>query len=168
MRMKGIDLLLETVKSIPEVRLIIVGSGEDEEHYKQWSLDNGIQDRVDWRSPVSEHQVPVLMDQFDAFVLPSRSTLGWMEQLGRCAIEAMARQIPVIGSTSGAIPEVIGNAGLLFDEGSVESLIEQVLVLRNNKNLRYELGQKGRRRVQQRFTWERFASNICDFYRTLI
>ncbi len=165
--MKGIDLLLEAVKSIPDARLIIVGSGEDEEQYKQWSLNNGIQDRVEWRSPVTEHQVPALMDQFDAFVLPSRSTPGWMEQLGRCAIEAMARRIPVIGSTSGAIPEVIGEAGLLFDEGSVKSLIEQVWHIRNNENLRHELGQKGRDRVQQRFTWECFASNICDFYRTL-
>jgi glycosyltransferase involved in cell wall biosynthesis len=168
MHMKGIDLLLESVKSIPDARLIIIGSGGDEEHYQQWCVNHDIQDRVEWRPPIAEHQVPELMDQFDAFVLPSRSTPGWMEQLGRCAIEAMARQIPVIGSTSGAIPEVIGNAGLVFKEGSVESLIEQILILRNNENLRHELGQKGRQRVQQQFTWDRFASNICNFYRTLI
>ena len=50
-------------------------------------------------------------------MLPSLTRPNWKEQFGRVLIEAMASGVPVIGSDSGAIPDVIGQAGLIFPEG---------------------------------------------------
>lgn len=167
LRMKGIDLLIEAIAALPDVRLVLAGSGEDESSFRDLCQQRGIADRVKWRPPMPERMVPEFLRQLDVFVLPSRTTDGWCEQLGRAAIEAMACGIPVIGSSSGAIPEVIGGAGLLFDENSVQSLVEKIKQLRNCAPERNRLRHAGRARVQERFTWNRFAGEIYAFYETL-
>ena len=63
------------------------------------------------------NDVPRHLRALDALVLPSESTPLWKEQFGHVLIEAMACGVPVVGSDSGAIPEVIGEAGLLFPGG---------------------------------------------------
>ena len=102
MHMKGIDLLLQAARQIPDLHLIICGSGEDEERLKQMAQESKITQRVEWLPPRDEHQIPALLQQMDVLVLPSRRVEGWQEQLGR-AIEAM-RGNPVI-APPGAIPE---------------------------------------------------------------
>jgi glycosyltransferase involved in cell wall biosynthesis len=58
----------------------------------------------------------------DVCVLPSRTRQNWKEQFGRVLVEAMAQGVPVIGSSSGAIPETMGDAGIVFEEDAVEEL----------------------------------------------
>jgi len=109
-----------------------------------------------------------VLRRMDVFVLASRKTPLWQEQLGRAALEAMATGIPVIGARSGAIPEVLGDAGLLFDENSYASLVERVTWLKDNPGERIRLGRLGRQRVLELFTWERFAERLTGLYRTLL
>ncbi len=167
MFMKGTDLLLDALAAIPDARLILIGGGEDAEQYRVNAHRMGIDDRVEWITAITEHRVPDALKRMDAFVLPSRHTYGWKEQLGRVAIEAMAVGTPVVGSHSGAIPEVIDDAGLLFDENSIDDLVRQLLYLKNNPERRLELGQAGMERAYNHFTWPRFAAQLCEFYQRL-
>ncbi|MFB3787916.1 MAG: glycosyltransferase family 4 protein [bacterium] len=165
--MKGIDLLLEALARLPDVHLLLVGTGEDETTYRQMSERLGVQNRVEWLPSVNERRVPLALRRMDAFVLASRKTSLWQEQLGRAALEAMATGIPVIGARSGAIPEVLGDAGLLFEENSYTSLAERITWLKDNPPERVRLGHLGRQRVLEHFTWERFAERLNELYRTL-
>lgn len=165
--MKGIDLLIDAVAALPGTRLVLAGSGEGEAQFREQCQQRGIADRVKWRAPMPEHLVPEFLRQLDVFVLPSRTTEGWSEQLGRAVIEAMACGVPAIGANSGAIPEVIGGAGLLFEENSVQSLIEKINQLHNCAPERNRLRHAGRARALERFTWNRFADDLYLFYRTL-
>jgi glycosyltransferase involved in cell wall biosynthesis len=104
----------------------------------------------------------------DVLVLPSRTTPGWTEQFGRVLIEGMAAGVPVVGSTSGAVPEVIGDAGLLFTEGNVQELAGRLRILQSDGTLREQLSVRGRQRAITHFSSTAIAeATVCAYHRTL-
>ncbi len=125
----------------------------------------GIRERVRFVPAVPAAEVPAYLRAMDALVLPSRTTPVWKEQFGHVLIEAMACEVPAIGSDSGAIPEVIGPAGLLFPEGDASALARALDELRSQPALRKRLGEEGRRRVLERYTHEQIARQTADIYR---
>src|SRR5260221_14335510 len=86
--------------------------------------------------------------QIDALVLRSLTTPVWKEQFGRVLTEAMACGVPVVGSSSGAIPEVIGEAGLIFPEGDAAALAGCLAKLQQPPALRLALAQRGLARAR--------------------
>ena len=111
--------------------------------------------------------MPAVYRSCDVVVLPSRTMPSWKEQFGRVLIEAMACQVPVVGSDSGEIPNVIGDAGLIFPEGDVAALTRQLRTLMDDRTLRQQLGAAGRQRVLTRFTMARIAAESVAVYTTL-
>jgi glycosyltransferase involved in cell wall biosynthesis len=103
----------------------------------------------------------------DVLVLPSRTTPQWKEQFGHVLIEAMACGTPVIGSNSGAIPDVIDAAGLLFPEGDVDALAAHLCRLANNPKELHLMSQRGRERVADMYTHERIAEQTMEVYRSV-
>lgn len=101
-------------------------------------------------------------------MLPSLTTPRWKEQFGHVLIEAMACGVPVIGSSSGAIPEVIGDAGLVVPEGIPGALAEAINLLRISEIQRMSLGQRGRARVLELYTNERIGHQTLCFWREVI
>jgi quercetin dioxygenase-like cupin family protein len=91
--------------------------------------------------------VPSRLAQLDALVLPSLTRPNWKEQFGRVLVEAMACGVPVVGSDSGEIPRVIGQAGLSFPEGDAGALRASLAELMGSERRRAELGARGRIRV---------------------
>ncbi len=165
--MKGTDLLLRALAGLPDCRLILAGGG-DTERWKKDAERLQIQDRIEWIPTVSERRVVDVLRRMDLFVLPSRTMEGWQEQLGRAIIEAMAVGTPVIGSSSGAIPEVTGDAGLIFQENSIEDLTAKIKYLRGRPAECERLRQKGIIRSRGLYTWPRFADQITEFYQSLM
>jgi glycosyltransferase involved in cell wall biosynthesis len=104
----------------------------------------------------------------DCLVLPSRTTRKWKEQFGRVLIEAMACEVPVIGSDSGEIPNVIGDCGLIFREGDVDDLSSKLELLINDYDLRVELAERGRQRVLNNFTQEKVAKETYKIYQKMM
>lgn len=168
LRMKGVDLLLQAVKTIPTIKLMIIGSGSDEDQFQSLAKSLGINERVQWIQPVNENELPAYLHQMDVLLLPSRTTPGWKEQLGRVVIEAMAVGVPVIGSSSGAIPEVIGDAGMIFKEDDVDDLRMKIQQLINSPELSEQMANDGKLRVNQYFKWSIFAESLISFYRNKI
>ncbi|MDP8244260.1 MAG: glycosyltransferase [Candidatus Hinthialibacter antarcticus] len=167
LEMKGVDLLIQAVAQIPDAQLRLVGTGDDFASIQSLCKQLHVADRVEWIAALTEREVPAFMSELDVLVLPSRSTPGWMEQLGRVLIEAMAIGTPVIGARSGAIPEVIGDAGLLFNADDSDDLALQLQCVKANKDLRTECRRRGRLRAQTQFTWPHFAKQMLHFYRSL-
>ncbi len=168
LRMKGVDLIIHAMRDMPQCRLLLVGEGEHQPSFFKLAKALNVVSRIAWHGARPENEIPHLIRQMDVLVLPSRRVQHWQEQLGRVLIEAMALGVPVIGSSSGAIPEVIGGAGLLFEENSADSLRQQLQYLYHHPEERNRLAQAGKERALQRFTWPRFAAEICEFYHTIL
>ena len=117
---------------------------------------------------MSSVEVPSYLNGLDALVLPSRTTPSWKEQFGRILIEAMACEVPVIGSSSGEIPNVIGDAGLVFPEDDVAALRAHLIRLMADPALADDLGRRGRARVLAHYTHAQVATATYDVYQQLL
>ncbi len=104
----------------------------------------------------------------DLLILPSRDTPFWREQFGHILIEAMACEVPVVGSSAGAIPEVLGDAGLLFPQGDRDALRECLATLITSASERKARGLRGRERVLAHYTHAKIARDTLDFWKTLL
>lgn len=166
-RDKGVDLLIEAVASLVntlvDCELLIVGSG-DKDVFKSLAERLGIPHKVIFIDAMQNRFLPALYSKTDILVLPSRTTEHWKEQFGRVLTEAMACEVAVVGSSSGEIPEVIGDAGLVFKEGDKDALAGVLKSLVEDEGLRKAFGQSGRRRVLENFTWKKVAQGLTKVY----
>jgi glycosyltransferase involved in cell wall biosynthesis len=138
--LKGIDVLLDAMARLPaDFRLTVVGAGPEEGALRNQCTSLGLDDRVEWRQPVLRSRMPEVLSGMDVLVLPSRTGHYWKEQFGRVLVEAMACGVPVIGSDSGAIPAVIGEAGLVVPEGDIQGFRDALVRLRIDPGLRQQL-----------------------------
>lgn len=120
-------------RSPPCARLtweILAGSGLLEGQIKARAQELNIAERVFFLPHRPMNELPQVMNAMDVLALPSRTTPRWKEQFGRVIIEAHACATPVIGSDSGAIPSVIGNAGLVFPEGDARAIAAVIKTLK--------------------------------------
>jgi glycosyltransferase involved in cell wall biosynthesis len=101
-------------------------------------------------------------------VVPSRTRPNWKEQFGRVLVEAMACGVVVVGSDSGEIPHVVGEAGLIFPEGDVAALRERLVRLSGDAQLRAELAQSGRQRVLAKYTQAQVAAATFQVYQEML
>ena len=166
---KGVDVLLNAVLDLPGMwRLHVLGEGSEEEALKAQSRSLGVSANVSFQGWVPSIRMPSFYRQLDVLVLPSRSHPNWVEQFGRVLIEAMACGVPVIGSDSGEIPHVIGDAGMVFPEDDVQALRACLIKLMQNPDTAASLAQGGRKRVLNQFTQESIAARTVDVYREII
>jgi glycosyltransferase involved in cell wall biosynthesis len=158
---KGVSVLIDAVAGESSWTVRIVGDGPSAGALQAQASALG--DRVSFVGFASGEQLSDLYRSFDVVVVPSLSTAGWTEQFCRVAVEAMASGVPVIASDSGALPEVVGNAGILVPPGDPEALRRALKVLASDPVRRVELGGRGRTR-SKRFTWSSIAGNQLKFY----
>ena len=148
------------------VRVRLIGDGVQKAQLLARAAELGVHERVELVEWTSD--VPGELRRLDALVLPSRTTSGWKEQFGRVLPEAMSCGVPVIGSSSGEIPNVIGDAGLIFPEGDVRALAAAIGRLAGDPALRAELGRRGRSRVLERYTQAALARQYYEVYRAMV
>ncbi len=166
---KGVDLLLHAAARLPGIwRVLIVGEGPERPNLQRLTVDLHIDDRVHFEKTIPSAQMPAFLQQLDVLVLSSRTLPNWKEQFGRVLIEAMACQIPIIGSDSGEIPNVIGDAGLIFAEEDVAGLYKHLLKLMQSEEERQRFGQAGRRRVIEKYTQDQIAARTVAVYREMM
>ncbi|MBS1257154.1 MAG: Alpha-maltose-1-phosphate synthase [Candidatus Scalindua arabica] len=166
---KGVMDLLEAVSNLKrKVNLLFVGDGELRNKIMIEGKRLCISEQIRIVDVIPSSQVPEYLNCMDCLVLPSRTTKKWKEQFGRVLIEAMACEVPVIGSDSGEIPNVIGDSGLVFREGDVNDLASKLKLLINNIDMRVELARKGRQRVLNNFTQEKVAKETYKIYQKMM
>ncbi len=160
--------LMEMVEALPhcppDVNLLFVGQGPYQASLERSVQEAGLQNRVRFLPARSMDKLPQVMNALDALVLPSRTTPRWKEQFGRVIIEAQACETPVIGSNSGAIPEVINAGGLVFEEREPCALASAITEMHRNPEQAREMGRIGRRQAQDNYTWGRVAERMGSIY----
>jgi glycosyltransferase involved in cell wall biosynthesis len=170
---KGIDTLIRAFAALPArergtATLAIVGDGPDRENLRRLAESCDLGDRVRFLPGVPHGEVASLLRAFRVLVLPSRTVPKWKEQFGRVLIEGMAAGCLVIGSSSGAIPYVIGDAGLVFPEGDVPALTAALVRALGESGLAESLRTRGKPRVRELYTWDAIAAILVERYRELL
>ena len=167
-REKGVHLLLDALSKVNgDWRLRAIGGGPEKESLQQQANALGIADKITFVGQIPSTKMPDQYHQMDVLIVPSLTRPNWKEQFGRVFIEAMASGVPVIGSDSGAIPSVIGNAGLLVPENDIDALAMAIEQLRQSVQLQGDLAEQGRKRILAEYTHERIAQQTVEVYRLL-
>jgi glycosyltransferase involved in cell wall biosynthesis len=166
---KGVHILLHAVAGLDgDWILKLVGTGPYASSLRALSARLGLEERVVWGGQVPSADTPRALNSLDVLVLPSLTRRNWKEQFGRILIEAMACEVPIVGSSSGEIPHLVADTGLIFPEGDVEALRNALSKLMHDPELCLELGQKGRARVLAHYTQQQIAAETHAIYQRLL
>jgi len=166
---KGVDVLLRACATLPmfDWSLHVLGEGPERAHLASLATELGIAGRVRFIGHLPSTQTPAVYRTFDVLVIPSISLPNWVEQFGRVIIEAMACGVPVVGSNSGEIPWVIGDAGQVFPEGDAPALGCILAELAADHARRQALATRGRARVLAHFAQAHIAAATAQVYREI-
>jgi glycosyltransferase involved in cell wall biosynthesis len=162
---KGVAILgkaLSLLKS-EDWQVLLVGDGPERAELENTLREHGLLDRARFTGAISFDQVPPLYHEMDLLVVPTETTDRIREQFGRVIVEAMASGLPVIGSTCGAIPEVIADAGLVFREGDAAALADAIKRMLADSALRERCAIKGQAHVHENYSWDVVARKTYEF-----
>ncbi len=163
----GIRYLIEAFEIVRKeatlpVKLLIVGKGPEEQNLKILCQKLGLHD-VEFTGWVPVEKVPEFQNQLDIAVFPS---ILDSESFGVSVIEASACERPVIASRKGGLVEVIeeNQTGILVRAEDPQALADAILKLVSNPKLRKEMGEKGRRKVESLYNWEKNLQDMIKHY----
>lgn len=146
-----------------EFSVALVGSGPLEAELRRWA-DSKPAGRVALTGAVAHPEAPDYINAFDLLALPSRTTPNWKEQFGRVIIEAMACAVPVLGSDSGHIPDLIEETGggVVVEEGDAEALATRMRSLIADPARARQIGEVGRQAVAAKYAVTSVAERLHE------
>ena len=164
--LKGLNYLLRAVATISKkrkIRLIVIGSPKKKSKIfkliKELEIGSLVTftGRIDHQTFVKEYAraaMAVVPSVYEGFGLP----VG----------EAMACGVPVISTSGGALPEVVGNAGVVVPPADADELAKAIIALLDNPDMAKSLAEAGYKRVQDNFTWKKAAEKTVEAYKEAI
>ncbi|HEX8172612.1 MAG TPA: glycosyltransferase [Thermoanaerobaculia bacterium] len=156
---KGIDVLLQAARSIPDAWFLIVGDGEMREAWPRLAQELGVADRVRWAGYRAD--VDALLAGCDLFVLPTRA-----DAFPTVLMEAMAAGLPVVASDDGGVPEIVERdvTGTLVPVDDSNALASAITTLLGDAALRARMSAAAKQSVQQRFSTEAWIARLGALY----
>jgi glycosyltransferase involved in cell wall biosynthesis len=166
---KGIHVLIKSISDIDiPFKLSIIGDGPMKSSLKLQASVSANASRINFIDSIPNAKLPKMLSKFDVLILPSLTLDYLKEQFGRILVEALACGIPVIGSNSGAIPEVIGDCGIIVDEGNVQQLQTAIINLRADEKFLKQLSMAARKRALKYYSWDVIVQKIFKIYSEII
>ena len=165
--LKGLDYLIRAISilanEIPELKLTLLGKLKEDGKTAKLIRQLGLENRIHFYSGLSSQEVAELYVKASCAVVPSI-----YEGFGLPAGEAMACGVPVITTNGGALPEVVGDAGITVQTRDHIALADAIRTLLGDSNHRHSLAAKGRSRILELFSWEVAASDMVQLYREVV
>lgn len=167
---KGVDDLIQAIGKMKgeRVKLLVIGEGPEKEKLVRLVMKLELQKKVLFAESVPYHEIPPFYGLADVFCMPSKylRDKGDVEGLGLVFLEAQSYGIPVIGTRSGGVPEVIddGKSGFIVPEGDPSSIRDRLLDLMNDENLRDKMGKHAIGFVKRKFSWKRCVDEHIELY----
>jgi len=161
--LKGLRYLIEAVVSIRksrEVSLTVIGKPKENGVIANLVRQLGAQEYIRFTGRIEDDEFARYYARTTMAVVPSI-----YEGFGLPAGEAMACRVPVISTTGGALPEVVGDAGILIPPGDARAMEHAIVDLLDNPEKRGRLAEAGYNRVKKQFTWHNTAKNVVEVYR---
>ncbi|GAB3630746.1 hypothetical protein GCM10027421_00990 [Microbacterium shaanxiense] len=162
---KGLAALLDALVLEPRLHARIGGSGPLGSVLADWASQRGVADRVELIGPVDPAAVDDFYRSIDVLAVPSVARAGWTEQFGRVAVEAMSMDVPVVSSDAGALPDVVGGAGIVVPEKDAAALSAALVEAAGTR--REELVAAGRVRAEE-CSWDSVAGAYQALYRSVV
>jgi len=166
---KGVPYLLEAIRLLrteSEVKLTIVGNDDPDSEPAKMAREYGLEDIVTFTGGIEREELARYYSTAEIAVVPSLH-----EGFGFPAAEAMSCGLPVISSSAGALPEVVGRdgeTGILVPPADSEALVAAIKQLLDNEELRKKMGQAGRKRVETKFSWKEAVVKTVKVYEELL
>ena len=157
-----IDAVALLVEEFPELTLTFIGKPNPDGPTDQRLEAKGLKSRIEFHHGIGAAEIVDLYAQASIAVVPSE-----YEGFGFPAAEAMACEVAVVSTSGGALPEVVGDAGIIVPCKNAEALAEGIRTLLKDKQLRDRLAVQGRQRVKEQFNWDTVAAQLTDYYHTI-
>jgi len=161
--LKGLNFLLEAVAQIRKkqpVKLTVIGEPKKNGIIEKLVARLGIGDIVHFTGRIANEEFADYYSKATVAVVPSL-----YEGFGIPAAEAMACGVPLITTSGGALPEVVGDAGLIVPPADATALSKAITHLFNNPDERVKYAKAGLERVNSVFSWEKAAREMTEVYR---
>jgi glycosyltransferase involved in cell wall biosynthesis len=163
---RGLDLLFRACVGLAgKWTLTVIGTGPSQEELEALAERIGVSARVHWLGALPRDAVDQVWPRLDCVVFPARTTPRWVATAARGALHAMANGVTVVGSDSGALPEIVGEAGRIVPEEDVPALAATLEELYANRSECDRLGAAGRRRIMDEFSDDAIAGKTLTFWR---
>ena len=165
--LKGLRYLLRAyarlLKEYPELELLLVSKPQPGGKTEKLVRRLGIADKVQFVSGITTQQMVRYYAEASIAVVPSV-----YEGFGLPAGEAMACGVPVVSTDGGALPEVVGDAGVIVPVKNVDALVAAIDTLLRSPSTRAELGARGQQRIDESFCWHVCARQMTEYYREVL
>lgn len=161
---KGVEHLLDAVAGDPRLDLELYGSGPEVDRLHAQCRALAVEDRVVFGGHVDAARLPDVYRRFDVLAVPSLALPGLVEQFGRVVVEAQASGVPVVASTVGALPEVVGDGGLLVPPADPRALGRALARVLDEDGVWADLRSRGLVNAR-RYSWEAVADRHLEVYR---
>jgi glycosyltransferase involved in cell wall biosynthesis len=164
--LKGLTYLIDALAKVrverPDAHLVVIGNPRHKSKIPKQIEQLGLTDAVQFVSGVSDERIVELYAEAEIAVVPSL-----YEGFSLPTIEAMACGTPVVATTGGALPEVVGQhgeSGMLVPVADPSALAAQIIEVLASPELQARLSEGGRRRVLDRYTWRKTAEGTQEHY----
>jgi glycosyltransferase involved in cell wall biosynthesis/GT2 family glycosyltransferase len=162
---KGVLVLVQALALDERLHARIAGGGPLAQRLRDEVTRLGVGERVELVGALDPSQVIDFYHGLDVLAVPSIPRAGWTEQFGRVAIEAMACGVPVVSSIAGALPEVVGDAGVLVPHSDASALAAALADAATTRAA--QLRERGIARAAE-CTWDEVARDYLDLYRSAV
>lgn len=170
MERKGVDTVIralpEVLRASPAAVYLVAGTGADEARLRRLAEELGLKSRVRFLGDASHEALVNYYHACDVFVMPNRGVeeTGETETFGVVFLEANACGKPVIGGRVGGVLDAIedGESGLLVDPTDVQAVATAIVRFLNDPEYARQVGERGRRRARERFSWDRNAAEVLQ------
>ena len=162
-RIMDVLAVFERVSRVVPSRLAMIGDGPDRSRAEAFCREHNLRDRVFFLGNVPN--LEEIIGAANLFLLPSEA-----ESFGMAALEAMASEVPVIGTAAGGMPEVVvhGETGFLLPVGNVDAMADRGIEILRDPQLERRLGRAGRAVAEEKFHVDRVVPMYRGFYERVI
>lgn len=163
---KGHDTILKSLPSLldsyPSLTYVVAGDGPQRANLETLATKIGVTDAVDFLGYVPDDELPSLYNTADVFAMPNRREGTSVEGFGIVFLEANATGTPVVGGRHGGVTDAVvdGETGYLVDPTDPGAVADAINRLLADDDLRRALGEAGRERVLDSYTWDDVGSQL--------
>jgi len=167
---RGLGTVLGALRELrhlrPRVRLVVIGSGRDERHFREEAGRLGVSDRVEFRGWLDHHEALAAVAACDVGLVPHHVTESWQTTIPNKLFDYMAMGKPVIVSNARPTERIVTSerCGAVFADRDTSGLAEAIVAVAD-RGLREEYGRRGRAAVRRTYNWETDERRLLDAVR---
>jgi len=170
---KKFDLVIKAVDKIKKLKLsldikyILIGDGQETQYLKNLTNQLNLENHVEFLGSCDLEKRNKFYKLSDIFLMPVETKVNSIEGFGIVFLEANYYKVPAIGTATGGIVEAIvdGETGLLIKPNDLNDLVEKILYLYENENVRKKMGEKGHYRAINEFSWQKIVDDYIRVFK---